>query len=82
MKKLLLLLIAVPFILGAAPSRVNNFSSQTTIRAAEVNTDLDNLYGHLAKGVTNSTGYWACTDSACAGTCQLVIDGGIITACN
>ena len=50
-KKILLILFIIPFLLGASPTRVNNFSSETTIRALEVNEDLDNLYGYLHTGV-------------------------------
>jgi len=81
MKKYLLLFIVLPFIVGAAPTRVNNFSSQTTIRSSEVNQDLDNLYGHLAKGISDSSSYWLCTASDCASSCQVTVDGGIITGC-
>lgn len=81
MKKYLWFLL-LPFLLAAAPTRVNNFSTNTTIRSAEVNEDLNNLYGHLAKGVTNSSSYWLCENATCTNTCQIVIDGGIITGCN
>ena len=50
MKKFLILLL-VPFLIGASPGRVNNFSSDTTIRASEVNEDFNNLYGYLRTGV-------------------------------
>jgi len=50
MKKLWILLL-VPFLIGAAPTKANNFSSQTTIRSAEVNTNFDDLYGYLQTGV-------------------------------
>lgn len=81
MKKLWILLL-IPFLIGAAPTRLNNFVSSTTIRSDDVNEEFNNLYGHLAKGITNSTGYWLCTNSTCSTTCQVTIDGGIITDCN
>ena len=49
MKKYLLLLL-LPFLIGAAPTRVNNFSASTTVRSAEVNEDFNNLYGYLQAG--------------------------------
>ena len=49
MKKYLLLLL-LPFLIGAAPTRVNNFSASTTIRSSEINTDFNNLYGYLQTG--------------------------------
>jgi len=49
MKKHLILLL-IPFLLGAAPTRVNNFSASTTARSAEVNEDFNNLYGYLQTG--------------------------------
>ena len=52
MKKYLVLLF-VPFLMGAAPVRVNNFSDATTIRSDEVNTDFNNLYGYLQTGIDN-----------------------------
>ena len=36
---------------AAAPTRQNNFTSGTTIRSAEVNEDLDDLFGYLQAGV-------------------------------
>lgn len=50
MKKYLWLLF-IPFLIAAAPTKVNNFSSQTTIRSAEVNTNFDDLYEYLSTGV-------------------------------
>ena len=50
MKKLWILLL-VPFLMGAAPIKTYDFSQQTTIRADEMNTNLDDLYGYLQKGV-------------------------------
>jgi len=50
MKKLWILLL-IPFLMGAAPTRSNNFVSQTTARAAEVNEDLNDLFGYLQTGV-------------------------------
>ena len=49
MKKYLFLLL-LPFLIGAAPTRVNNFSASTTARSAEVNEDFNNLYGYLQTG--------------------------------
>ena len=49
MKKSLILLL-LPFLIGAAPTRVNNFSASTTARSAEVNEDFNNLYGYLQTG--------------------------------
>ena len=49
MKKYLLLLL-LPFLIGAAPTRVNNFSASTTARSSEVNEDFNNLYGYLQTG--------------------------------
>ena len=49
MKKYLLLLL-IPFLIGAAPTRENNFSASTTIRSSEINTDFNNLYGYLQTG--------------------------------
>jgi len=81
-KYLILTLLLLPFIMGTAPTRQYDFTSGTTIRSNEVDTELDNLFGHLSKGITNSTSYWLCEDVSCVSTCQVVIDGGIITACN
>ena len=46
-----LILFFLPFLIAAAPTRVNNFSSGTTIRSAEVNEDFNNLYGYTQTGV-------------------------------
>lgn len=50
MKKLWILLF-IPFLLAAAPTKTTTFSSNTTIRASEVNTNFDDLYGYLQTGV-------------------------------
>lgn len=50
MKHLWVLLI-VPFILGAAPIKSTTFVSDTTIKAGEVNTNFDDLYGYTQTGV-------------------------------
>ena len=49
MKKPLILLL-IPFLMGAAPTRVNNFTATTTIRSSEINEDFNNLYGYLQTG--------------------------------
>lgn len=49
MKKYLIFLL-LPFLIGAAPTRVNNFVAATTARSAEVNEDFNNLYGYLQTG--------------------------------
>jgi len=50
MKKLWILLI-LPFLIGASPTKVNDFVTQTTIKASEVNTNFDDLFGYLQTGV-------------------------------
>ena len=50
MKKLWLLLL-LPFLMGAAPTKSNTFVTQTTIRSEEVNTNFDDLYNYLSVGV-------------------------------
>jgi len=50
MKKLWILLL-LPFLMGAAPTKTTTFSSQTTIRSSEVNTNFDDLYNYLSVGV-------------------------------
>lgn len=49
MKKYLIFLF-LPFLIGAAPTRVNNFVASTTARSSEVNEDFNNLYGYLQTG--------------------------------
>lgn len=54
MKKFIifLLLLLVPTLVWATPpTRVNSFISSTTIRADQVNEDLNNLYGYLSTGI-------------------------------
>ena len=50
MRKLWILLL-LPLMMGAAPTKTNTFVSQTTIRAAELNTNFDDLYNYLTVGV-------------------------------
>ena len=50
MKKLLILLL-IPFLLGAAPSRPYSYSTGNTILASEVNSDLNTLYNYMTLGV-------------------------------
>lgn len=50
MKRLLILLF-IPFLIAAAPTKNYTFISSTTIRSAEVNEDFDDLYGYLQTGV-------------------------------
>lgn len=58
MKKIILVLITImgltsnSLVFAAAPTRLNNFLSDTTIRASEVNEDFNNLYGYLNAGVS------------------------------
>jgi hypothetical protein len=44
-----------------------------------------NSAGYLVNstvGITNSTGFWLCTQANCLTTCQVTITGGIITGCS
>jgi hypothetical protein len=41
-----------------------------------------NLYSSDGtKGITNTTGFWMCTDSSCTNKCQAQIKNGLITGC-
>src|SRR3990167_6872211 len=55
MKKLLFLLfLLIPsFLYEYAPSKTYDFTSETTIRSAEVNSDFDEIYGYLSTGIDN-----------------------------
>lgn len=44
-------LLSTPVCKASPPTRANNFISSTTIRASEVNQDLDDLYGYVQTGV-------------------------------
>ena len=79
MKKSLILLF-IPFLIGAAPTRVNTFSSSTTIRSSEVNEDFNNIYNYLSTGVDNvrASGIDAITEFSSAirsGSDQTLITG-------
>lgn len=50
MKKIFLLLL-VPFLIGAAPTRPHNYSSGSTISSTEVNANENTLYNYLIGGV-------------------------------
>ena len=41
----------------------------------------DYYSGDGTKGMTNSTGFWMCTDSTCIAKCQVTIKDGLITSC-
>lgn len=47
----ILILLLLPFLIAAAPTKTNNFASSTTIRASEVNTNFDDIYGYVQTGV-------------------------------
>ncbi|MFA5084362.1 MAG: hypothetical protein WC475_03215, partial [Candidatus Paceibacterota bacterium] len=50
----------------------------------EVNGTLranDFYSGDGTQGLTNSTSYWLCADSACTTKCQVTIKDGFITGC-
>lgn len=49
MKKTLILLL-VPFLLGAAPTKPYTFSAGNTISASEMNSNFDTLYNYLTSG--------------------------------
>lgn len=54
MKKIIILFLLITTPVWAdAPTRTNTFVSGTTIRADEVNTDFDDLFGYLSTGVDN-----------------------------
>lgn len=55
MKKIILALLVLTFptlVFATPPTRLNNFISDTTIRADQVNEDLNNLYGYVQTGVS------------------------------
>lgn len=59
---------------GAVNSYVPTYI-QSTLRA-------DDYYsGDNSQGITNTTGFWFCTNSDCTATCQAQIKDGLITGC-
>lgn len=41
----------------------------------------DYYSGDGSQGITNTTGFWMCTDAACTGTCSVIVKDGLITGC-
>ena len=70
MKKHILILLLIPFLLGVAPSRQNTFNPNTVIRSDEVNEDFDDIFGYVQEGIDVlgdfDFGDFTCTNNVCA----------------
>lgn len=51
MRKLLLLLLILPFLIGAAPARTKTYTTGQVITASDVTENEDNIYSYLTRGV-------------------------------
>ena len=68
----LLLVLCLPFLLGAAPSRTYTYTTGQTIDPSQVTTNEDNIYSYLQGGID--------TYSAGSVNAAAIADGGVGTA--
>lgn len=68
-------------VLNFSDYEVFNVSNRGEVLAKNISIVENYKSSDGSIGITNTTGFWMCTDSLCVTTCQVSIKNGLITGC-